>query len=116
MPRIKWSADLPKEYDVPRFNRNVRILRKKFPCKHRVVVRLIDGADIRDESGTSCHAITIQHPRSFEIQIGRVEDISMCIRWLIEEWSHCLEPPNRKTHHNRYRDIHHKILYTLLGD
>lgn len=116
MPRINWSADLPKEWDIPRFKRRVRQLRREFPASCRIVVRLIEKGEIRDESGASCHAITISHPKSYEIQVLRAKDISMSIRWLIEEYSHCLAPPNRKIHHNRWRNIHHKILFTLIGD
>lgn len=116
MPRIKWSADMGPEWDIPRFKRNVRLLRKRFPTPYRVIVKLIENADIRDDYGNSCHAITIPKANSYEIQVGRVADISMCNRWLFEEWAHVHEPPNKKTHPNRWRDIHHKILFTMLGD
>ena len=116
MPRINWSADMSAEWDDRRFNRRVRQLRAEFPPGCRVVVKLKGAKEVRDEDGSACHAVTIVHPKSYEIWILRNKDISQSIRFLCDEWAHVLAPPTTKRHHNRWRNIHHKILFTLIGD
>lgn len=117
MPRVNWSAEMSSEWDIPRWKRRVRQLRKEFPAPCRVVIRLVEDGVIRDENGDACHAITSSHPNSYEILVTRNVDISISILWLVEEWSHCLAPPTaKKIHHIRWRDVHHTIRFRVLGD
>ena len=104
------------EWDLKRFNRRVRQLRKDFPAICRVVIKLCPIGSIRDAEGNRLHGVTIFHPKSFEIRVEREEDISHSISTLWHEYSHCLEPPGRKCHHERWRDMHHKIITHYNGD
>ncbi len=120
MPRIKWSAEMSAEWDVPRFNRRVRQLRQRWPSAYRVVVKLLPfNAELRDENGELCHALTTPKSNSWLIEIVRNPDISRSIYDVAHEWCHVLEPPGRKVHHHRFRNIQHEILYGkngLIGD
>lgn len=117
MPRIKWSADMGPEWDVPRFRRRLRQLRRDFPAPCRVVVRFAKWGEVKSDDGSLCHALAIPKRNSWLILIVRQQNISNSIYDLWHEWAHVLEPPGaKKIHHNRFRDIHHKIIYHYVED
>lgn len=116
MPRIKWSADLGPEYDLRRFQRLRRRLSNDFPPPCRVVVKLVEKGTIRDENDCRLFARAIPYSKSWLILIERSDDISVSLDSLIHEWSHCLAPPVRKSHHERWNKMRNKIERHYLGD
>lgn len=107
MPRVKWSADMGPEWDIPRFRRRCRQLRKYFPVSKRVIIRLL--GEVRNDQDI-VHGHCWETEKCFVIEVQKVSDISHSISTLAHEYCHARIPARKSD-----GEIHPPAFWLELG-